>query len=61
MIIASVIVLCVPACKILSRAGYSITWAVLLFVPIINIVAIWIFAFSRWRVLELADDEKSAG
>ena len=38
--------------RILKKAGYSRWWALLLFVPIINLVAIWVFAFAKWPRLE---------
>jgi hypothetical protein len=38
----------VPAAKILGRAGYSKWWTIVFFVPVLNIVALWVFAYSRW-------------
>ncbi len=40
----------VPAIKIVSKSGHSGWWALLLLVPIVNLIAIWIFAFKRWPV-----------
>lgn len=37
-----------PTIKILRRTGYSEWWALLLYVPIFNIVALWLFAYGRW-------------
>jgi hypothetical protein len=34
--------------RIIQKAGYSGWWVIILFVPIINIIAIWYFGFSRW-------------
>lgn len=31
-----------------GKAGYSRWWALLLAIPIINIVLIWTFAFIKW-------------
>ncbi len=45
------IVLGVPAVQIVHKAGYSRLWAVVIFVPLINIVLIWVFAFAKWPVL----------
>ena len=42
------LVLIVPFWKIVARAGYSGAWSLLLFVPVVNIVALWVFATSRW-------------
>jgi hypothetical protein len=35
-----------PIARILRRAGKSQWWA--LFVPVINIVGLWVFAWARW-------------
>lgn len=34
--------------RIIRRAGYSGWWALVMLVPVVNIVFIWIFAFSKW-------------
>jgi uncharacterized membrane protein YhaH (DUF805 family) len=41
----------IPAVKILNKAGYSGWWCLLLFVPVVDIVFIWVFAFARWPIL----------
>jgi uncharacterized membrane protein YhaH (DUF805 family) len=38
----------IPAIVILRKAGYSGWWCLLLFVPGVNIVMYWVFAFARW-------------
>ena len=40
-----------PVIKIPRKAGYSGWWVLLWFVPIGNIVALWIFAFAEWPAL----------
>jgi hypothetical protein len=40
-----------PVIKILQKAGYSSWWVLLWFIPIGNIVALWIFAFADWPAL----------
>lgn len=37
--------------RILSKAGYSGAWSLLTLIPIVNIVMIWVFAFSAWPAL----------
>jgi uncharacterized membrane protein YhaH (DUF805 family) len=37
-----------PVWKIIRKAGYSGWWALLYFVPLVNIVMLWVFAFSYW-------------
>jgi hypothetical protein len=36
---------------VVKKAGFSRGWALLLLVPLVNLVAIWIFAFIRWPAL----------
>ena len=38
----------VPMAQIIHNAGYSRFWILLGFIPLVNIVSLWIFAFSRW-------------
>jgi hypothetical protein len=37
--------------RIIRRAGYSGWWALILLVPVVNLVMIWVFAFSTWPIL----------
>lgn len=37
-----------PLTQILHKAGYSRWWILLYFVPLVNIVALWLFAFRKW-------------
>ncbi|MBP6020427.1 MAG: hypothetical protein KA735_13125 [Burkholderiaceae bacterium] len=41
----------IPAALILGKAGYSRAWVILAFIPVINLVALWVFAFAKWPVL----------
>lgn len=43
-----------PAWRIANRAGYSGGWAILTIVPVINIVMIYVFAFSNWPAIRSA-------
>jgi len=45
------IVLAAPAwlfSKVISKAGFSGWWALLGIVPLVNIIMLYVFAFSRW-------------
>jgi hypothetical protein len=42
----------VPTSKILERAGYSKWWTVVFFIPLLNIIAYWVFAYRRWPAME---------
>ncbi len=34
--------------RILRKAGYSRWWSLILFMPIVNLVMLWVFAFAKW-------------
>jgi uncharacterized membrane protein YhaH (DUF805 family) len=42
----------VPFIRIFQKAGRSGWWAVLMVIPLINIIVLWIFAFSNWPALD---------
>lgn len=42
------IVIVVPGWRIVEKAGYRGAWALLLLVPVVNLLAVWALAFARW-------------
>ena len=36
--------------KIITRAGYSGWWVLIMFVPIVNIIMLLVFAFKEWPI-----------
>ncbi|MBS4050157.1 MAG: hypothetical protein KGZ69_03020 [Methylomonas sp.] len=38
--------------RIIQKAGFDGRWTLVLLVPVVNIIMIWIFAFSRWPNLK---------
>ena len=38
----------IPTWKIVSKAGYSGFWSLLSLVPVVNLIMLWVFAFSAW-------------
>jgi hypothetical protein len=40
----------IPIMQILHRVGHSRAWILIMFVPVVNLVFLWIFAFKRWPV-----------
>jgi Na+/melibiose symporter-like transporter len=46
------IVLLVPFVKILHRTGHSGWWILRWFIPVVNLIALWIFAFGRWPAVD---------
>jgi hypothetical protein len=48
IVLIVIAVFLVPAWRILSKAGYSGAWSLLYLVPVVNIIALWVFAFADW-------------
>jgi len=42
----------VPIMAVMRKAGYSRTWAIVFLIPLVNLIALWIFAFSNWPALK---------
>ena len=38
--------------RILEKAGIDKAWILCLLIPIVNIIMIWVFAFTRWPNLK---------
>ena len=38
----------IPVANILHRAGRSRWWTILAFIPFLNLIGLWVFAFTRW-------------
>jgi hypothetical protein len=43
-----ILVFGVPIAHVLHRSGRSRWWTIIAFIPLVNIVGLWVFAFSRW-------------
>ena len=50
MAVIALVTTVIPYWKIFGRAGFSKGLAFLMFIPIINIIVLWVFAFSRWPI-----------
>ena len=46
------LVLIYPMGRILSRAGWSPWLALLWFVPFLNVILLWVFAFGEWPAVK---------
>jgi len=46
--IALVVVVLYPIGRILTRIGFSPLWSVLVFAPLVNLVALWVLASIDW-------------
>ena len=51
-VIFLIVVLSIPIARILTRIGYSKWWTIVYFIPFVNIVGIWILAYSRWPAVD---------
>jgi hypothetical protein len=47
----------IPFGQLLRRSALSRWWLLLAFVPVINVVALWVFAYVRWPTDRPRDDE----
>lgn len=45
---AMVVLLLYPIGRILMRIGLSPFWAILVFVPVLNLIGLWLLAFINW-------------
>ena len=48
LFIALVVAVLYPIGRILSRIGFSPLWSVLVFAPLVNLVALWVVASIDW-------------
>jgi len=51
IILISAAVIGWPYCRVLSRLGFSPWLGLLVFVPLVNIVLLWVFAYASWPAL----------
>ncbi len=51
VLIALLFIVVFPTIKILNKAGYSGWWCVLMFVPLVNWIMLWVFAYADWPAL----------
>jgi len=50
MVLVYIAIFAVPVAQLLYRTGHSRLWVLLAFVPLVNIIFLWIWAFKRWPV-----------
>jgi len=51
----------VAVVKIITKAGYSGAWFLILFVPIIGTIMFYVFAFSKWPVIKRLEAIQRSG
>jgi uncharacterized membrane protein YhaH (DUF805 family) len=47
-LVIALVVYVIPVVMILRKAGYSGWWCLLGFVPLVNIIMLWVFALASW-------------
>ncbi|MCP6390826.1 hypothetical protein NL487_28285, partial [Klebsiella pneumoniae] len=45
------LLLMIPISEVIRKAGFSRWWTLIYPVPLINLIALFVFAFSRWPAL----------
>lgn len=55
--LAFLIIILLLASSILNKAGFSRWWSLCLFLPVLNILMIWAFAFIAWPAEKAAPDQ----
>jgi hypothetical protein len=61
LILFPMLILVVPAWRIVSRVGYPGGWALLLLIPLVNLAAFIAFAYVRWPLEDRQDSAPSRG
>lgn len=52
LIVLILLTFLVPIWRILRRTGHSGWWCLLFYVPFINWIALWIFAYAKWPAVD---------
>jgi uncharacterized membrane protein YhaH (DUF805 family) len=53
-IIVFFLVMLYPYIRIIRRTGHSGWWILIMFVPIVNFIMLWVFAFAKWPAVDRA-------
>jgi hypothetical protein len=46
------VLLIIPFWQLFSKAGYSAWWSFLMIIPLVNLIALYVLAFSSWPSLK---------
>ena len=52
VLLIAVALFCIPLARILNRTGHSGWWALLYFVPVANLIGLWVWAYKKWTIDE---------
>jgi len=50
LVVLLILTLTIPIGKILHRTGHNPAWCLLSFVPLGNLIGLWVFAFKPWPI-----------
>lgn len=53
-----IVLFLLPAWMIVRKAGYSGAWSLLMLIPLVNVIALFVFAFSTWPVQRAARGQR---
>lgn len=48
LILIAIALVAYPLAIVLRRTGHSGWWALLYFVPLLNLIGLWVWAFKKW-------------
>ena len=48
IVLVAVATIIFPTTEVLRKAGRSRWWAILVLIPTVNLIAFWVFAYTRW-------------
>ena len=48
IVVVILFLVCFPVARILRRLGFSGWWALVWIVPLVNLIALWVFAYRPW-------------
>ena len=52
MLLLLIVIFGLPIARILHRSGRSRWWTIVAFLPLLNLIGLWMFAFARWPKLD---------
>ena len=55
-----VLLVAIPAARILNRMGLSRRWVILIFIPVVDLVFLWALAYMRWPAVDGQQTRKAA-
>jgi ABC-type sugar transport system permease subunit len=51
MVVGGLFLVIWPYSRIFGKAGYSGAFSILMVIPVVNLIALWVFAYSDWPAL----------